>query len=130
MSSTSTTKTIEKLQSVFATYGPPKPSVSDNGPRFTSAGFWNFLANNGVKHILTLPYHATSNGVAERTVYTVKRALLKQLLEQENTRVQRSLQECVDSFRFAYRNTLSSVTGQSPVTLFLRRQPRTKLSLL
>lgn len=130
MSSTSTTKTLEKLRGAFSAYGLPEVLVSDNGPQFTSAEFADFMNANGVKHIRTPPYHAASNGAAERTVQTVKRALLKQVLEGEATGRQCSLQENVDSFLICYRNTPNSVTGKTPAELFLRRQPRTKLSLL
>ncbi|XP_042147449.1 uncharacterized protein K02A2.6-like [Ixodes scapularis] len=130
MSSTSTTKTLEKLRGAFSAYGLPEVLVSDNGPQFTSAEFADFMNANGVKHIRTPPYHAASNGAAERTVQTVTRALLKQVLEGEATGRQCSLQENVDSFLICYRNTPNSVTGKTPAELFLRRQPRTKLSLL
>ncbi|XP_040071394.1 uncharacterized protein K02A2.6-like [Ixodes scapularis] len=84
---------------------------------------------NGVKHIRTPPYHAASIGAAERTVQTVKRALLKQVLEGEQP-VGSVLFRKILSFLICYRNTPNSVTGKTPAELFLRRQPRTKLSLL
>lgn len=130
MSSTSTAKTIERLRSAFAAYGFPETLVSDNGPQFTAAEFADFMATNGVRHIRTPPYHAASNGAAERTVQTVKRALIRQVLESKSSGARDSFQECIDSFLMAYRNTPSSVTGKTPAELFLKRQPRTKLSLL
>nr|XP_050031102.1 uncharacterized protein K02A2.6-like [Dermacentor andersoni] len=130
MSSTSAQKTLEKLRGAFAAYGLPEVLVSDNGPQFTSEEFAEFMSTNGVKHVRIPPYHAASNGAAERTVQTVKRALLKQVLEREASGKQQTVQENIDSFLMAYRNTPSSVTSKSPAELFLRRQPRIKLSLL
>ncbi|XP_040076284.1 uncharacterized protein K02A2.6-like [Ixodes scapularis] len=130
MSSTSTTKTLEKLRGTFSADGLPEVLVSDNGPQFTAAEFADFMNANGVKHIRTPPYHAASNGAAERMVQTVKRALLKQVLEGKATGRQCSLQENIDSFLICYRNTPNSVTKKAPAELFLGRQPRTKLSLL
>ncbi|KAL1466598.1 hypothetical protein MTO96_042621 [Rhipicephalus appendiculatus] len=130
MASTSASKAIEKFRATFAAYGLPETLVSDNGSQFTSAEFADFLSANGVKHVRTPPYHAASNGAAERMVQTVKRALLNQVLEENASDSHCSFRERVDKFLCAYRNTPSTVTGQSPAQLFLKRQPRTKLSLL
>lgn len=62
---TSAEKTAQLLQNLFASYGLPKVLVSDNGPPFTSAEFEQFLKNNGVRHILSPPYHPASNGAVE-----------------------------------------------------------------
>lgn len=62
MTSTSASKTIEKIRGAFAAYGLPETLVSDNGPQFTSAEFADFLAANGVKHVRIPPYHAASMG--------------------------------------------------------------------
>lgn len=71
---TSAEKTTQRLRHLFASYGLPKVLVSDNGPPFTSAEFEQFLRNNGVRHILSPPYHPASNGAVERAVQTFKKA--------------------------------------------------------
>ena len=81
MSSTTSHATIEELQKLFCQHGIPKELVSDNGPQLTSEAFENFLEKNGVKHILTPPYHPSSNGQVERYVQTVKTYLKKQALK-------------------------------------------------
>ena len=75
--STLTTATIDKLRSIFATHGLPQTIVSDNGPAFTSAEFKEFLRRNGVEHVFSLPYHPSSNGLAECAVQTVKYGVKK-----------------------------------------------------
>ena len=40
--------TIQKLQAMFTTHGPPELLVSDNGTAFTSADFQEFLSRNGL----------------------------------------------------------------------------------
>ena len=57
MSSTTAEKTVERLRSIFAHIGLPEQLVSDNGPQFTSTCFEQFMKSNGIKHILTPPYH-------------------------------------------------------------------------
>ena len=70
--STSAASTIAKLRDIFIMFGLPDQLVSDNGSSFTSVEFQQFLAANGIKQVLTLPYHPLSNGLAERAVQTFK----------------------------------------------------------
>lgn len=117
-------KTIDLLRHLFAAYGLPKELVSDNGPPFTSAQFETFLRNNGVKHTLSPPYHPATNGAAERAVQVFKKAWTKQEVQSVPTH------QRLGRFRFSYRNTPHTVTERTPAELFLRRQPRTRLTLL
>ena len=68
MTSTTSEKTIEVLQKLFARYGIPVQLVSDNRSQFTSEEFQQFLKRNGIKHITSAPYHPATNGLAERGV--------------------------------------------------------------
>ena len=68
MSTTTTTKSLQVLRSLFARYGIPEQLVSDNGPQFVSEEFETVMKQNGVKHIKCSPYHPSSNGQAERFV--------------------------------------------------------------
>ena len=68
MKSTTSAASNEKLREMFATHGLQATVVSDNGSKFTSSEFQEFMKNNGIKHITVSPYHPTSNGLAERTV--------------------------------------------------------------
>ena len=62
--------TVEHLCSIFATHGLPEMLVSDNGSVFTSTEFSEFVKHNGIRHVKSAPYHAASNGLAERAVQT------------------------------------------------------------
>lgn len=53
------------LSSLFARYGYSIYLVFDNGPQFTSVEFKTFISN-GIKHMLSAPYHPATNGKAER----------------------------------------------------------------
>ena len=57
---------------IFATCGLPKILVSDNGSIFTSTEFSQFVKHNGIQRVKPAPYHAASNGLAERAVQTFK----------------------------------------------------------
>ena len=75
MNTTTSEKTIETLQKLFARYGIPAQLVSDNGSQFTSEEFQQFLKKNRIKHITSAPYHPTTNGLAERSVGSFKKAM-------------------------------------------------------
>lgn len=64
--------TIRECKQVFATFGIPEVLVSDNGRRFVSKEFTEFVNLNGIKHKRTAPFHPATNGQAERFVQTFK----------------------------------------------------------
>ena len=114
--------TIDKLQLSFSSLGLPQVLVSDNGPAFSSTDFQDFMKQNGINHVKTVPYHPASNGLAERSVKTFKSALKK--LDTG------SLQSRVNSFLFKYRITPQTTTGISPAQLMMGRRLHSHLDLL
>jgi len=111
MNSMTAGKTIERLRSLFARYGLPEILVSDNGGQFTSEEFSKFIQKNGIRHRKIPPYHAATNGQAERYVQTLKQRLTKHMLEDNKL----SEEHCLANFLLSYRTTPNSTTGQSPV---------------
>ena len=75
-----TATTIDKLQLSFSISGLPQVLVSDNGPPFSSSEFQDFMKQNRINHVNTVPYHPASNGLAEHAVKTFKSALKKLLV--------------------------------------------------
>ena len=71
---TSSEATIAKLRTIFPTHGLPEQLVSNSGTGFISAEFKQFIEQYGIKHIMTSPYHPSSNGLADRAVQTFKSA--------------------------------------------------------
>ncbi|XP_064475774.1 uncharacterized protein LOC135389671 [Ornithodoros turicata] len=126
LSTATAARTIGTLRAIFAAYGSPEELVSDNEPQFIAQELADSTRGLGIRHTRTPPYHAASNGAAEHLFQTPKTTLLKQFLHDNMTGQRQRL----DDFLLAYRNTPSSVTGRSPAELFLKRQPRVKLSLL
>ena len=122
MNSTTATATIRELRSVFARFGIPESIVSDNGPQFTSSEFTEFCRLNGIRHVRVLPYHPSSNGLAERAVQTFKKGFKKML--------NGTVQDKIARFLFSYRITPQTTTGTSPAELLMGRTLRSRLHLL
>ena len=121
VSSTSADATIHKLQQIFATHGYPEQIVSDNGTGFASAEFQEYTKTHGILHTFTAPYHPSSNGMAERSVQTLKMGLKKS---------NGSIQDRLSQFLFHYRTTPHTTTGLSPAEMLMGRRLRSKLTLL
>ena len=72
MKTATSINTIEHLRNIFATYGLPEMLVTDNASYFTSQKFQDFAKINRICHVTSAPYHPASNGLAERSVQTVR----------------------------------------------------------
>lgn len=122
---TTSTKTLNILSSIFGRFGTPSQLVSDNGSQFTSEQFQTFCNINGIEHLRTSPYHPMSNGQAERFVNTFKRAIKK--LESEG-----KLDENLEVFLKTYRTTPNNNCPfkKSPAEILLGRKVRTVFDLL
>nr|XP_054921049.1 uncharacterized protein LOC126519054 [Dermacentor andersoni] len=74
----------------------------------------------GARHVLTAPYHPSSNGLAERFIQTLKNALRKDCTGG-------TLQVKLHKFLLSYRNTPHATTRESPAALLLGRRLRSRL---
>ena len=63
------------LSQIFARFGIPKILASDNGPKFVCRDLKQWCESLGIKKMKSPVYHPRANGLAERAVQTVKRAL-------------------------------------------------------
>ena len=104
--------------------GNPTTNGDGQWSQFTSAGLEKFLALNNIKHVKSCLYHPATNGLAERSVQTLKHAL----------RVSKgdghTLQHRLASFLLNYQNARHSTTEVTPATLMIGRDLRCRLSLL
>ena len=122
VNSATTANTINTLRQIFSVHGLPEVIVSDNGTCFTSFEFQQFMKYNGIIHITTAPYHAASNGLAERGVQIFKNGIRKVSGG--------SLESKLARFLFRYRITPQSTTGVSPAELLMGRKLRSHFDLL
>ncbi|CAK5104917.1 unnamed protein product [Meloidogyne enterolobii] len=124
MKSTTSAYIITALREIFSMFGPPSVLVSDNGPQFISLEFETFLRTNGVNHIKSPPYHPQSNGLCERFVRTFKSSILKVI---ENNNLHMVIADFLNEYRASPHPKLD---GESPSSLFLGRQIRSKIDIL
>lgn len=127
---TSAKEVIIALKEIISVVGLPMELVSDNGPPFSSQEFIKFCQANGIQPSKSPPYHPQSNGLAERGVQTVKKALEKAVPRTVQRLSESEMREKLAHFLFAYRNTPSTATGTCPSENVLKMKPRVKFDLI
>lgn len=108
---TTSSSIVRTLKSVFSRHGIPTVFVSDNGPQFASAEMTQFASQYTFRHITSSPRYPQSNGLAERTVKTVKSII----------------QDAPDPYMalLSYRTTPLPFCNLSPTELLMGRKLRT-----
>ncbi len=114
MSSTTSRAIVSTLRSIFAQFGLPSIIVTDNGRNFVSSEFDSFLQLNGITHLVSSPYHSSSNGLAERGVQTFKKEMSKLKSTADIT-------DRLSHILFYNHITPQSTTGVSPAELLQNR---------
>jgi len=114
---------IKTLDNLISSYGIPKTLVTDNQSSLVSRELRNYLQKYNIKHLTIPPYHAASNGQAERMVGALKSCLRTLQYSSGNP------QEKLLCFLRAYRRAPHTTTGVSPASLFLKRELRTNLDV-
>ena len=113
LSSTTASAVIQALKSVFSRHGIPETVISDNGTQYSSHQFREFASEYDFCHITSSPYYPQSNGLAERSVKTVKQLISK------SKDLYLSL--------LSYRTTSFPWCGYSPAELSMDRKLRTTI---
>ena len=68
---------IKKIKHIFSRMGIPEIFRSDNGPQYSSMKFKKFSEEWGFQHVTSSPVYPKSNGLAEKSVQTVKSLMEK-----------------------------------------------------
>ena len=110
---TTSTAVIATLKPIFARFGIPEILFSDNGPQYSSHEMKQFASSYGFTHITSSPHYPRSNGLAERTVKTIKNFMTK------STDLTLSL--------LSYRSTPLPWCNLSPSELLMGRRMRSTI---
>jgi transposase InsO family protein len=110
---------------IFRLHGLPISIVSDRDPRFTSR-FWKELFRLlGTKLAMSTAYHPQTDGQTERTNRT-----LEQMLRIVVNYRQDDWDNYLSAIEFAYNNTVSATTKQTPFFLTSGQHPIIPSSIL
>ena len=111
------------VKEVFARHGAPGKIISDRDPRFVSA-FWEvFLAEQGVRAATSTAYHPQTDGQTERLNQT-----LEQYLRHYVNHAQNNWVSLLPVAQFAYNATPQEGIRMSPFQANYGYEPRTSLS--
>lgn len=121
LTSTTTEKIIDSLESIFSRHGLPVTCKSDNGPPFRSDLFREYCENNGIKHVRTTPKWAQANGEVERQNSSLMKRI--KIAQAEGLDWKCELKKYVT----VYRSIAHATTGKSPAELLFNRKIRGKL---
>ena len=115
LADTSSPTIITNMKSIFARHGIPKLAVSDN--QLDTKEFKNFQKEWDFNLTTSSPHYPKSNGMAERTVQTVKKLLKKALANDEDPYLA----------LLAYRTTPGVNNTPSSAYCLMQRNSRTTL---
>lgn len=124
MRSTTFTELKTFLDETFERFGRPKAMKSDNGPPFNSAEYRVYCRNNGIEAIFSWPLWPQQNGMVERSMQTIGKAM--QHASATNGDFRSALREAT----VAYNSATHSVTGEIPLEVALGRHIRASLPLV
>jgi hypothetical protein len=104
------------VREIIARYGCPLEVVSDNGHSFNGK-FFDCMTLWGIHNLRVAPYHPQSNGLVERCIQTIKRALSCMTGTKPTT-----WDKMLGWVLFTYRQSQQKTTGFSPFFLLFGRE--------
>jgi len=115
------TKTVTKSlkEKWFNNFGLPDLIISDGGTYFTSVAMQGFLKSLSISHHITSPYHPSSNGLVERSFYTIKDRIYATCAERRC-----EWDECLHLIELGLRSSPNITTGVSPFKIIYGFMPR------
>ena len=99
-------------------YGKPKTILTDNGKCFTGGKFKDFCRKYGIEQRFSSPFQHQSNGLAERTIRTVRDMIVTSRGDTDK----RSWWQIVPKIEFCLNATVQSTTGYSPFEVVFGRK--------
>lgn len=115
---------FKALEEIFRLNGFPKAIKSDNGPPFSGQQYALYLAQRDIKKVHSSPYWPQQNGLAERYMQVVNKAM--QIAELEGTNSDEMLRQTIR----AHNSAKHRITNISPEELMLNRKVRRHLPLV
>lgn len=111
-------ETISALSDVFSLFGRPKQMKADNGPPFQSKDFAEWCESKGIHLIHSSPLSPRQNGLVERAMQGIKKALSIAKISGEN------YNKALNQYVTAYNSWPHAVTLTPPADLMFARAVR------
>lgn len=111
-----TTQTFEKI---FDIYGYPEAMKTDNGPPFNSKDYKVYCSDRGIKPAFSWPLTPQQNGIAERAMQSINKAMQSAAIE--GTDCRRNLAEAIRAHNTAVHRTTNAVPSDLMFSRKLRR---------
>lgn len=121
--STDFLSTEQRFVEIFDTYGIPGQIKSDNGPPFNGGEYKLFCDRRGIKPVHSWPLNPQQNGMAERAMRTVGKAIA--IASFEGIDFKQALSETLK----AYNSSSHRVTNVIPTEVMFGRRLRDSLPL-
>lgn len=113
------------LDEIFLQYGYPKEIKSDNGPPFNSSAYRQYCTERDIEPVFSWPLTPQQNGMAERAMQTVDKAMKSASVEGGDYRT--ALKDAVMAHNTAVHRTTNAVPSDVMHGRLLRRAlPLTK----
>lgn len=121
--STDFASTRSCLESIFDLHGYPETMKSDNGPPFNSDEYRKYCISRGITPVFTWPLTPQQNGMAERAMQTINKAMQSASVEGKDYRT--ALAAAVR----AHNSATHRVTNEVPSDVMFARKLRRSLPL-
>ncbi|XP_060595124.1 uncharacterized protein K02A2.6-like [Ruditapes philippinarum] len=119
--STAADTVIPRLEAIFSIFGYPEVVKTDNGPPFQSRAFREFADNSGFKHKRITPLHPQANGIVERFMAPLQKAIKTAIASRQDYK------RALSIYLMNFRNTPQTTTQTAPSELMFNRKLKTKL---
>lgn len=114
---------------VFDLFGFPAAIKSDNGPPFTSAEYQRYCRDRGIEMVHSWPLDPQQNGMAERAMQVVAKAMNSSSIDKTNFRT--ALSEAMSAHNSAVHRTTNAIPNDVMFGRRLRRSlPLTQPALI
>lgn len=123
VASTDFASTRRVLSQIFDVFGYSDAIKSDNGPPFNSTDYRKFCTDRGITPVFSWPLDPQQNGMAERSMQTIDKAMKSASIEGGNFRA-----ALADAMK-AYNSAAHRVTNVVPENIMFGRRVRRSLPL-
>ena len=111
------------LTRIFGQFGHPDHLLTDRGTNLKFGIVPSLMEQMGVKKLESTAYHPASNGLVERSIGTISRALKRMVLAEKNYGKWPELLQVATN---AYNRRIHSSTGYAPAEVLMSYIPETK----